>query len=290
MTRVAYVTGGSRGAGHLVRGLAIGRALERASSSAELTIFAPIEPPFPALREPLSRHGPVIAPVDPQEVLDPERAPASRLARELAELDPDLVVVDMFWAPMRYILPELDAEAWLLLRSCPPVWLRGNDRVRFDAAQFGRVVAIEPIEADAVTDRIDPVVICNPNEVRTREELCRRFSLPADRPVRVVSHAGLAGEIDGLTGQGDGEASMLYFDLYAEDALFPLAPWVAAADEIHCSAGYNSYWEAIWLGYAARTALTVFRRQIDDPLWRTQVGADYEMRENGADVLARWIG
>jgi hypothetical protein len=71
--------------------------------------------------------------------------------------------------------------------------------------------------------------------------------------------------------------------------VFPLAPWLGAADEVHCSAGYNSYWEARWLGYAPRTRLTAIARTFDDPIWRVKNCGDHEIRDNGADVIAREI-
>jgi hypothetical protein len=290
--RVAYFTGGTRGAGHLVRGLAIGRALERAGFAGELQLIAPAEPPFPALRAAFGRARLAVAPIDPATVLDPDLAPSTELAATLTALAPDLVIVDMFWAPVRYILPLLEAEAWLLLRSCPPVWLRGNQQVSFAPEQYRRVIAIEPIDGEVFTDRIDPVVICNRDERRTRAELRERFAVPADRPIIAYTHAGLPGEIDSLAGAHadlGGEPVVLRFDLYTDGAVFPLAPWIGAADLIHSSAGYNSYWEARWLGFSRKTVITVFRRQIDDPEWRVRVCAGHQMRENGADVLARWI-
>jgi hypothetical protein len=44
--RIAYVTGGTVGAGHLVRGVAVGRALGRAGIDATYRMFGPALP-FP---------------------------------------------------------------------------------------------------------------------------------------------------------------------------------------------------------------------------------------------------
>jgi hypothetical protein len=54
-------------------------------------------------------------------------------------------------------------------------------------------------------------------------------------------------------------------------------------------AGYNSFWEARWLGYADRTTFTAFARPIDDQVWRVRECGAHTMRENGADALARAI-
>lgn len=290
--KVVYFTGGTKGAGHLVRGVAIGRALARAGFAGDYTIVSPVEPPFPALRHELDELGAEIVAVDPAVVTDPEAAPGSPLADRMRALAPDLVVVDMFWAPLRYILDDLDASAWLLVRSCPPVWLDGSPDMPFAPGQYDRILAIEPITHPRVAlEPLDPVVVCNRDSLRSRAELCERFAVAADQRIIAVSHAGLRGEIHGLKTLDTlgPTGTVLRFDLYTGSGVFPLAPWLAAADEIHCSAGYNSYWEARWLGYAHKTRLTAIARKIDDPIWRAQRCGGYEMKRNGADVLAEAI-
>lgn len=295
MTKVVYFTAGNKGAGHLVRGVAIGRALERAGFAGDYAIVAPEPPPFPAMREALAHHGLEIAAIDPAALTDPARAGGTELAARLRELAPDLLLVDMFWVPLRFILDDLGCAAWLMLRSCPPVWFTGTADAPFAPGQYQRLMAIEPIPQTTVAgvelEPIDPVVVCNPDEVRDRDQLCARFELDPGQPIVAVSHAGLRGEIHRLlTLDQMGPASqVLRFDLYTGRGVFPLAPWLAAADQIHCSAGYNSYWEARWLGYAPRTRLTAIARTFDDPVWRAGSCGAYPMRENGADVIARDI-
>ena len=78
--RIAYFTGGTAGAGHVVRGIAIGRALVRAGYQGEMRLFVPVEP-FAGLRAAVAPFSPEVCPVDPEEVLDPLRGPESELAR-----------------------------------------------------------------------------------------------------------------------------------------------------------------------------------------------------------------
>jgi hypothetical protein len=290
--KLVYFTAGTKGAGHLVRGVAIGRALERAGFAGEYAIVAPQKPPFPAMREALDDLGIEIVALDAEALIDPDRAAGTELAARLGELAPDLLLVDMFWVPLRFILDDLGCPAWLMLRSCPPVWLTGPDGVRFAPEQYERMMAIEPIDGGGLElEPIDPVVVCNPDELRSRDELCERFRLDPARRIVAVSHAGLRGEIHRLLtlDQLGPVAQLLRFDLYTGRGVFPLAPWLGAADEIHSSAGYNSYWEARWLGYAPRTKLTAIPRTFDDPVWRVRTCGSYRMRENGADAIARSI-
>jgi hypothetical protein len=278
--RIAYFTAGTVGAGHLVRGYAIGRALARHGFTGEYRAFGPPVPyPVAAAVDYL----PVA--IDARELRDPARAAGSGLASALADFRPDLALVDLFWAPVRHVLPRLDCEAWLLLRTCPRAWFDGPPDTRFDARQFRRMIGIEPFRHAALRESIDPIVVCNPDECRPPSALREHFGVPADRPLTVVMHAGLAGELEQIAVTGAAQR----LDLFADAALFPVAEWLPGADRIHCAAGYNAFWEARWLGYAARTRFTPLPRQIDDQGWRVTNCSGYAMRANGADTLASSI-
>lgn len=281
--RVAYFTAGDRGAGHLTRGLAIGRALARVGHVGEYQIFAP-ETPYPALRA--TQYTRIAAPRD--ALIDPRRALETPLAAALRAFRPDLVVVDLFWAPLLHILPGLGCEAWLLLRDCPAAWTVGRGSARFDPRQYTRIVAIEPVDHAVVTHRVDPVVILNPDECVAPGALRRRIGTPEGRKLVAISHAGLVGELDAMRDVAP-EGDVVTLDLHAQDAVFPACAWLADADAVVCGAGFNSYWEAHWLGYAARTRFVAFDRTFHNEHNRLARPAGPAMRENGADRLARWI-
>ncbi|HXU45311.1 MAG TPA: hypothetical protein VN783_07285, partial [Thermoanaerobaculia bacterium] len=119
---IAYFTAGNIGAGHLVRALAIRRGLLRAGFRGSFRIFGP---PLPF---PVARTIPEVEEIAVQgdrSYGDRFLAPASPLAARLHAFAPDLLLVDLFWAPVYWILPALPCPAWLLLRLCPPVWLEG---------------------------------------------------------------------------------------------------------------------------------------------------------------------
>lgn len=282
--RVAFFTGGTAGAGHLVRGLAIRRALRRAGFRGSYRMFGPRQP-FAAGRD------------DDWQVVDvpedllrsPDRAKETELAERLRSFAPDVLVVDMFWAPLRHVLPIPGCEAWLLLRSFPRAWLVGPPGLPFDASQYARIVAIEPVTADAVTHTIDPVVIANPDECRPAGALRRKLGAPSGRKLVAVMHAGLRGEHRSFTPALMPGEMLVTFDLHDESATFPIAEWLGDCDRIHCAAGYNSFWEAHWLRYAERTTFFPFARRNDDQRWRVSRCAGHRMSSNGADTLASWI-
>lgn len=280
--RVAYFTAGDVGAGHLVRGVAIGRGLVRRGFSGTYRMFGP------ALPYPAAEHEQTTVPVSEVELRDQMRAPQSELAATLTAFAPDLLVVDMFWAPLRHILPLPNCECWLLVRTCPRVWFVGLPDTPFVAGQYKRIVGIEPFRHPAIRESIDPVVVCNPDECRPPTALRERLGIPAGQPLVAVTHAGRPGEIDQLA-KVAGNVAVVRFDLYGPDALFPLAEWLPGADRIFSGAGYNSFWEAQWLGYAKRTQFTALPRKIDDQAWRLQSCGHRPLAANGADTLAAWI-
>jgi hypothetical protein len=266
--RIAYFTAGSVGAGHLVRGVAVRRALARAGIACEYRMFGP-PLPFPVVGG-LDYEA---VGLDERELRDARRAPAGALGTALAAFAPELLVVDLFWAPLRHVLPLPGCEAWLLVRSCPRAWFGGPPDTRWDPGRFARVVAIEPVSHPAVREHVEPVVVCNPDECRP--------------PGALRAHLGVAPGTPLARGAGD---AVVRCDLFEDAALFPLAEWLGDADFVIGGGGYNTVWEARWLGWAERAAFTPFPRAIDDQRWRIESLRAYRMRANGADVLASWVG
>jgi hypothetical protein len=289
--RIAYFTAGTTGAGHLVRGLALQRALARARFRGELRIFGP-PLPFPATARIDYQH----TRSDPAELRDPRRALASPIARALLAFAPDLLLVDLFWAPLYHILPQLRlCPAWLLLRICPPAWLRGPANTPFRTSHFERIIAIEPLPYTEISDTIDPVLLSDPEECWSGEALRAELGLSAATRITAVAHAGKPGERGQLEEQAQRTSHqgpphhLQSYDLSRPDAPFPVAPRLAAADRIYLGAGYNSFWEAHRLGYAERTHFHPFPRRIDDQHYRLRHLRGARPATNGADTLARWL-
>lgn len=281
--RVAYFTAGNAGAGHLVRGIALQRGLARRGVRADYRMFGPALPFAAASRPDYS-----VVPIDQFELRDARRAPESELARSLRAFAPDLLLVDCYWAPLRHILPLPGCEAWLLARWLPAQWFPGPPDARWEPRQYRRIVAIEPFAAvPGTTDSVPPLVVCNPGEARPRGALRALLGVPEGMPLRVIVHAGVAGEIDRLAAGAHEPPRRL--SLHDPAAPFPLAEWLGDADEIFCAAGYNSYWEARWMRTEARTRFAVVERQRPEQQWRLRACAAAPVAENGADVLARSI-
>jgi hypothetical protein len=282
--RVAFFTAGTIGAGHLVKGLSVERGLARVGFRGEFRSFGPLLPFDVAKVRP--NHETVDVRSD-RTLRDRHLAQMSGLARRLAAFDPDLLLVDLFWAPLRWVLPTLRCEAWLLIRICPEVWLVGSAEMPFDPGQYARVIALEPMPERGQREAIDPLVVCNPEECRPPGALREHLGVPAGETLTVVSHAGERREAEVLAELAGPAARML--NLFEPGALFPAAEWLGGADRLVAGAGYNAFWEAHWLGYASRTRWVPFARPIDDQALRCHDAPAARPRENGADTLARWI-
>jgi hypothetical protein len=283
--RIAYVTAGTIGLGHIVPAEAVRRGLLRSGNKAEFRVFGPPSD-FASARLP---HFTPIE-IDAEEVTDPFRAPESPLAHALNEYRPDLLLAETFWAPLLYLLPIADCPAWLLLRKVPPVWLTGTDEVPFRSEIWDRIISIEPCFEDPVfTDYVDPLVVCNRDELRPSGSLRTRWAVDDGKTLVVVAQAGEPGEVDRIAVEA-GPAHVVRVDGRSAAHPFPLAEWLGDADRIYSGAGYSAYWESKWLGWFDRTVFTPFPRPIDDQEWRLRECATYTPRENGADQLARWIG
>jgi hypothetical protein len=310
--RVGFFTAGTRGAGHVMRGIALKRALDRAGFRGDYIMIGPtdFEPPVTTFAQ---AAGFVTVAIEEELLRSPERASSSSdLAAKIHYLDLHLLIVDMFWAPVRHVLPLKNprAEAWLLLRSFPPSWLEGPDStLLFDPMQYARIITIEPgLRTSAFTHAVDPVVGVTREERKPKGALRERLGIATDQHLIGVMHAGRKGEIERLldvaealktkTSKRERERSstIVRFDLFDGDrALFPIASWLSDCDAIVSGAGYNAFWEAHTLGYADRTTFVPFERSIDDQPRRiaTTVATAKKTRSsvwtNGADTIASWI-
>lgn len=282
--RLTFFTAGTQGAGHVVRAVALQRALRRAGhDDVELTVVAP---PTPFLRLVGAAARPTV--VDASVLRDPARAAASDVARAIAESAPDVVVIDLFWVPLVFV--PLPCPAWLLLRSVPPAWLVGPKEARFDAGRYARVLAIEPAPGLERFEAIDPIVVVDRDERATRSALAARLGVDAREPLQVIARGGLDSDgalLDEAATRRGGRWHHL--DLHNHDAPFPAAPLLAAADAVVAAPGYNTFWESRLLGFSSRTTWVPIKRALDDAAWRASLPDDVIPRHNGADTLVELL-
>ncbi len=284
--RVVYVTAGTVGAGHTVRGLALQKALGRACVAIELVMLVP-DTPWCAL----DPQGSVTYRAEPELWRRAEQADTSDLARKIRALDPDLLVVDLFWVPLSQM--SIEAPIWLLLRSVPPAWLQGPAGVPFEAGRYERVFAIEPAPGLDRFEHVGPLVFWDERvgESAERGQLAAMCRAPADGPLRLIMRAGIESDDSLLDERASAEAGQWsWLRLGAEERLFPVSHWLRrlqAGDVVVSGAGYNTFWEAHLLGYAEHVRWVALPRRIDDQSWRSSLKLESSGLKNGADELAR---
>lgn len=283
--KIAYFTAGSAGAGHLVRGVAIGRALERAcpSGRCEYRIFSPPSA-FARIAAPWIEQ----VPIEPALLRAKSTAEQSAIARALRAFSPDALVIDLFWAPLVFV--AISCPTFLLLRSVPAQWLVGPTEARFDPARYERVFAIEPAPGLERFETLSPIVVSARTEIRDRSEL-RALVQQHDGPLRIIARGGLASDHEALVASATAIDPRPWstLDLHAPDAPFPAAQWLAAmqpGDRLVACPGYNLYWEARALGFDAHTTWVPIARKLDDPAMRAALRGPAPS-VNGADELAR---
>lgn len=283
--RVAYFTAGTHGAGHVVRGVALQRALARTGARVDFRLFSP---PSPFAHLAGDAHTPVR--IDAAELRSPALAAQSAVAGALRAWAPDLLLIDLFWVPLAFV--PLPCPAWLLLRSVPPAWLVGPREARFDARRYERVFAIEPAPGLERFEALPPVVVCNPDEARPREALCTLLEAEPQAPLHLIARGGLPADAAPLRAVPPAPgAQVRELDLAAPGAPFPLAPYLAGLapeDVLVAAPGYNTFWEAWWLGFAPRVRWVPLARTFDDAAWRAGLVPTRPSR-NGADVLAAQV-
>jgi hypothetical protein len=282
--RIAYFTAGTHGAGHIVRGNAIGAALARQQIPHEFRIFSP-DNRWNYLAD---------VPVCPTQIQadllrDGRTADSSDVALALRAWQPDLLLIDLFWVPLSLV--ALPCPAWLLLRSVPSAWLVGPSEARFSPQRYERVFAIEPAPGLESFEAIPPIVYEKIWLPRTREELCDRLSLDVQKPLRLIVQAGLPSDDEMLQNEADRQGGG--FVRVLPELLTPASPWLQTLrddDRVIAGAGYNLYWESHYFGFLEHMHFVGLPRRIDDQAWRASLHQHATApTQNGADVLASQI-
>ncbi len=286
--RVVYFTAGTAGVGDLMHGVALRRAAQRSGLPITVSLVSP-PLPFPCLRD-LEDH--VTVAMDARALVDPRRVAETPLAQAMVALRPDVVVIGHFWTNLQCVLPLLEVEAWLLLRKAPPIWVQGPPQAPFSPSLYARRFEIEPVGFVGDFESLHPLVVVNRDEMVPAAAARQRLlgsAVDDGGPLQLVFQAGKPGESATLASshRRPGVQQVL-IDLRSPQAPWPIATLLHGADDVVTGAGYNAWWEARWLGTAAKTTWVPFARSVDDQAWRLALPST-PIAENGADQLIRML-
>lgn len=278
--RVAYLTFGTNGAGHVARGLAVCDALTQRGAEARL-----FTPPVDAARLAASHVALETFDESPSTWRDASAARETALARALHRFDPAHVVVDLFWVPWCQL--GLDVSVTLLLRSVPPVWLKGPRERAFDASRFDHIWAIERapgLEPFACSG----AVVWRPTGAPTRDALCARLGVAPSDALQLIVRSGVPEDQAQLADAARKQGGTWHELALGASGWLGISPWLAtlaASDRVVSAAGYNAFWEAHAFGYADRMIWVPCPRRLDDQAWRAEQGESLD-GYNGAHRIA----
>ena len=289
--RVLYFTSGITASGHIVRGIAVGLGLRRAGIACEYTILHP-ESPFGELCDRMGMAHRAFVPEGEDTLLgaDPSR---SELYRIIMELAPDLLVVDLHWAPLHAFIRELGCRKIFICRQVHPRFFSFDLRtgpIAFRPDDWDEILSIEPWDEPFPMRRIDPIVLRNPDEILSREAARDALGLPPQGDAFMLSlnaHAGNFEDARKTYSYLEDEGWKAVYTSNWHGGLFPAADWFNAVDLVICGGGYNQFWETVFFSKEAihLTQPCVF----EDQRLRVDKCQGYEFKENGADTLAKII-
>lgn len=290
--RVAFLSSGIAGSGHIVKGLSVANALRRSGLEHEFLLLS-VETPFAELAR---RQGVTVRTVtaEDEEMLGPQRWRDSELFRAIDAFKPDILIVDLFWFALDSFIRELPCRKAILIRQVDPRFFRFRVRDRelsFRPGDYDLVATVEPgFDVPFHAERLEPLIM------RDRDEIKDAATARAELGV-------LSGEracFFGFNGkEGEGAQVWKSFDYLETEGwrvirsdnraggLFPAIDWYNAFDMVVCGAGYNAFWEARYFDKQAFFA--PFPRNFEDQYHRVAVNSDYVPKENGADQLVRLL-
>ncbi len=282
---IVYYTAGLSGSGNLVRGLSIANALLRNKIECTYTIVN--SSPASYLLESMNvRH--IEIPVEQSSQLTKRSYKTSALFNTLQELHPDILIVAIQWFPLHHFIQELTCKKIYLCRQIDDsaFTIPGKEEtLTFDPGRFDLCLKIEPFESTFLKDEINPFIIRNIDEVRSREESRTALGITGVKPVCFLTATGYPGEFENIkkTYSSLEETYEMVYTTNDGNGIFPIVDYFSAADLIVSEAGYNAFWEAV---YFEKEAIFIpVKRRFEDPHLRVENYQDYSFTKNGADQL-----
>ncbi|MBA7694803.1 hypothetical protein ES703_103416 [subsurface metagenome] len=286
IVKIIYYTSGVTGSGRVVRGISIGNALSRKCARVDFTILS--SSPFAHLADHFGfTHHEI--PVEDEDKLTKTAYHDSELFQTLISLNSDLLLVDLLWFPVYYLIEKLTCKKIFL-------WQRMDERfftislqdgtISFNPKPYDLVLAIEPFKDSGPDRQINPLIIRNRDEVLTRQQAIKELKLDENQQNCLLAYNGHPGDFDRVKKRysylSDVGYRMVTTTNYKE-GLFPVVDYFNAFDLIICGASYNSFWEVIYFDKEAIFVPTRTRFVSCERLIREY--REYSFDENGADQL-----
>jgi hypothetical protein len=273
-----------------VQGLSIYNAYARQGLQAEFCLLS--SSPLAHLADRLGvPHAEI--PLEDERQLSQQNWPASKLYQFLASYRPDILLVDLLWLPLYHFIRELPGKKVFLCRQINARYfdidLPSGD-ITFRPEDYDLLLATEPWEPPFPMRPINPIIIRNREEILSRREALERLELPEGSPCCLFAFTGAAEDVAGVKQMfaylGEEGYRMVYGSDYPA-GLFPIMDYYHAFDYLVCGAGYNAFWEAVYL---EKPAYFIPRpRHFEDQYRRVAECQEHYFEKNGADQLVELL-
>ena len=214
---------------------------------------------------------------------------SSILFKTFMDLKPDVLLVDLLWFPLYYLINDLPFRKILLSRQVEDEFFSistPDAKLVFRPEDFDFIFAIEPFKNCIKMDSINPIVIRNRDEILSREEALNKLGLDDTSKSCLVAYNGHPGDFKKVKktySYLEDECYQVVYTTNYEGGIFPVVDYFNAFDLIICGAGYNSFWEAIYFNKEAVFVPT--RAMFESGERRVDECQEYTFVENGADQL-----
>jgi len=169
--KIIFYAAGMTGSGHVVKEISIANALRRKSIDCNYIILH--DSNFSSLIK-IFDINQLIIDIEDETKLSKENYHSSELYNTLISLNPDILIVDLFWFMFNSFIEELNCKKIFLCRQIADSIFSmhlESGTISFKPEKYDRVLAIEPFESKIKMNRINPIIIRN-RKVFIQREKC----------------------------------------------------------------------------------------------------------------------
>jgi hypothetical protein len=232
---------------------------------------------------------PIVA--EPEKMWGRDRE--TMLYQYLKHIDPDLIIVDNIWFPIKPFLHEFKAKTAIYFWFLPPEWFQTpplEDGVShaFQPEDYDLPFTIDPnFHLDGCIN-IPPVINIHDSTIQPPEIIRSVLEIPEGKKLALVAHNGHEGEIEEILKHADLDPneyclrSISSFDDVSKK-LFPLSHYMGGIDLAIGGCGYHFFYETKF--YDIPTIYIPQPRIGNEQHWRLEKNEDFKGPFNGADIL-----
>ncbi|MDC7234165.1 MAG: hypothetical protein PQJ58_13100 [Spirochaetales bacterium] len=281
------------GSGHLQNGIILWDFLrERVSQNIEFSLLTDSGYDVPINEESLSI---LNISLEPEKLYCRDRE--TMLYQYLKHIDPDLIIVDSIWFPVKPLLNELKAKKVLFSCYLPYKWFNpppfpNGETVFFEPDNFDLLFSIEPGFGYPGSSSLPPLIHNMEHRIEQPDRIRSILNVPADKKLALLAHNGHEGEINTILDKAEVDREdFFFFTLSQLDPvsrhLFPLVHYMGGVDLAIGGSGYHFFYETKFHNIPS---IYIPQPRIgNEQHWRLENNNDYQGPYNGAELMVEQI-